>query len=49
MGIASAFSMAKMDVPLIAFLGTPIIALAVAVILGVILLAQAARCPSSTT
>ena len=43
MGIASAFSMAKMDVPLIAFLGTPIIALAVAVILGVILLAQAGK------
>ena len=35
--------MAKMDVPLIAFLGTPIIALAVAVILGVILLAQAGK------
>lgn len=43
MAIASAFSMAGLNVPFIAFLGTPIIALAVAVILGIILLAQAGK------
>lgn len=40
MGLASAFSMAKVSISAIIFLGTPIIALAVGVILGVILLVQ---------
>ena len=39
MGLASAFSMAKIAVPIISFLGKPIMALAVGVILGVIILA----------
>ncbi|OUO93085.1 GntP family permease [Cloacibacillus sp. An23] len=43
MGVASACAMAKIDIPFITFLGTPIIALAVAVVLGVILLVQAGK------
>lgn len=43
MGLASAFSMAKVSISAIIFLGTPIIALAVGVILGVILLVQSGR------
>ena len=43
MGLASAFSMAGKSVPFVAFLGTPIIALAVGVILGVCLLASAGK------
>ncbi|MEG1824172.1 MAG: hypothetical protein RR501_05305, partial [Cloacibacillus sp.] len=43
MGISSAFAMAKMDVPVLAFLGAPIIALAVGVGFGVILLVQAGK------
>ena len=43
MGLASAFSMAKMSISAIIFLGTPIIALAVGVILGVILLVQSGK------
>ncbi len=39
MGVASAFSMAKISVPVIDFLGKPVIALAVGVIISVILLA----------
>lgn len=39
MGIASAFSMAGMSIPFVKFLGTPIIALAVGVIFGIILMA----------
>ena len=39
MGISSAFSMAELNVSIITFLGTPVIALAVGVILSVILLA----------
>ena len=39
MGLASAFSMAGLAVPFVQFLGTPIIALAVGAVLGVILLA----------
>lgn len=39
MGVASALNMAKITVPIIVFLGTPVIALAVGVILSVILLA----------
>lgn len=39
MGLASAFSMGGLSVPFVTFLGTPIIAIAVGVILGVILLA----------
>lgn len=38
MGLASAFSMAGISVPVIAFLGTPVIALAVGVIFSVIVL-----------
>ena len=38
MGLASAFSMAGVSVPVIAFLGTPVIALAVGVIFSVIVL-----------
>jgi GntP family gluconate:H+ symporter len=41
MGISSAFSMAKVSVDIITFLGTPIMALAVGVVLGVILLVRA--------
>jgi GntP family gluconate:H+ symporter len=40
MGLASAFSMAGLAVPFVQFLGTPIMALAVGVVLGVILLAM---------
>ena len=40
MGLACAFSMAGLTVPVIVFLGKPIIALAVGVILGIILLAS---------
>ena len=40
MGVSSAFSMAGMSIPLIQFLGTPIMALAVGLIFGVILMAQ---------
>lgn len=43
MALASALGMAGMNVPLFTFLGKPIIALAVGVILGVILLAQAGK------
>lgn len=43
MGLASAFSMAKVSISAIIFLGTPIIALAVGVILGVILLVQSGK------
>ncbi|MBP3633069.1 MAG: GntP family permease [Oscillospiraceae bacterium] len=38
MALSSAFSMASLNVPVITFLGTPIIALAVGVIFGIILL-----------
>jgi GntP family gluconate:H+ symporter len=40
MGLASAFSMAGKSIPIIAFLGTPIIAIAVGVVFGIILLAN---------
>jgi len=43
MGLSSAFSMAGKAVPFVTFLGTPIIALAVGVILGVILLAKSGK------
>ena len=43
MGLASAYSMAKVSISAIIFLGTPIIALAVGVILGVILLVQSGK------
>ena len=43
MGLASAFSMAGKSVAIITFLGTPIMALFVGVILGVILLAKAGK------
>ena len=43
MGASSAFSMAGLSIPFITFLGTPIIALTVAVLLGVILLAQSGK------
>ncbi|MDO4549104.1 MAG: GntP family permease [Clostridia bacterium] len=43
MGLASAFSMAGNSVPIITFLGTPIIALAVGLIFGIILLAQSGK------
>ena len=39
MGLSSAFNMAKISVPVVAFLGTPIISLAVGVIISVVLLA----------
>ena len=39
MGLSSAFNMAKVSVPVISFLGTPIISLAVGVIISVVLLA----------
>ena len=45
MGISSAFSMAKISAPFITFLGTPIIALTVAVLLGVALLARSEKKP----
>ena len=43
MGLSSAMSMAGRAVPFIAFLGTPIIALAVGVVLGIILLANSGK------
>ncbi len=43
MGLASAFSMGGVSVPLIVFLGKPIIALTVGLILGVVLLAQSGK------
>lgn len=43
MGLASAFSMAGINVPIVTFLGKPIMALAVGVVFGVILLAQAGK------
>ena len=43
MGLASALKMAGQNVPIIAFLGTPIMALAVGVVFGVILLAQSKK------
>ncbi len=43
MGLASAFSMAGVNVPIVTFLGKPIMALAVGVVFGVILLAQAGK------
>ena len=43
MGLASAFSMAGINVPIITFLGKPIIALAVGLIPGVILLQRAGK------
>lgn len=43
MGLSCAFDMAKISVPAIKFLGTPIIALAVGVVLGVILLLWAKK------
>lgn len=43
MGLSSALSMAGKVVPFIAFLGTPIIALAVGVILGILLLVQSGK------
>ena len=43
MGVASAFSMAGSNPAIIVFLGKPIIALAVGLILGVILMAQSGK------
>ena len=43
MGLSCAFDMAKISVPVIKFLGTPIIALAVGVIIGVLLLIWAKK------
>ncbi len=43
MGLASALSMADASVPIFTFLGTPIMALAVGVILGIILLASSGK------
>lgn len=43
MALNSAFSMAKLDVPVVTFLGTPITALAVGVLLGVVVLASAGK------
>ncbi len=43
MGLSSAFTMAKVSVSLITFLGTPIIALAVGVVLGIIVLADSGK------
>lgn len=43
MGLASAFSMAKVSVPFIVFLGKPIMALAVGVVLGIVLLALSGK------
>lgn len=43
MGLSSAFAMAKIKIAILTFLGTPIIALAVGVIFGIILLAQCGK------
>ena len=43
MALGSGLAMAKINCPVIAFLGTPVIALAVGVILGVVLLASARK------
>ncbi len=43
MGLASALKMANVDVPFIAFLGTPIMALAVGVVFGVLLLMMSGK------
>ena len=43
MGLSSAFTMAKVSVPLITFLGTPIMALAAGVVLGVIVLSGSGK------
>jgi GntP family gluconate:H+ symporter len=43
MGLSSAFAMAKVSVSLITFLGTPIIALAVGVVLGIVVLADSGK------
>ena len=43
MGLGSAFKMAGLDVPFIAFLGTPIMALGTGLILGIILLAMSGK------
>ncbi len=43
MAISSAFAMASVSIPVIIFLGTPIIALAVGVVLGVILLSSSGK------
>jgi GntP family gluconate:H+ symporter len=43
MGLASAFKMAGVDFPFIAFLGTPIMALAVGVVFGVLLLMMSGK------
>lgn len=43
MGLSSALTMAKVSIPFFTFLGTPIMALAVGVILGVILMASAGK------
>lgn len=43
MGLGSAFKMAKLDVPFIAFLGTPIMALAAGLVLGIILLGMSGK------
>ena len=43
MGLSSAFTMAKVSVPFITFLGTPIMALAAGVVLGVIVLAGSGK------
>ena len=43
MGLSSAMSMAGANVPIITFLGTPIIALTVGVLVGIILLAQSGK------
>ena len=43
MALASIFSMAKLSVPIVSFLGTPIMALAVGVLLGIFLLWQSGK------
>ncbi|MHC1786933.1 MAG: GntP family permease [Christensenellales bacterium] len=43
MGLGSAFKMAKLDVPFIAFLGTPIMALAAGLIFGIVLLGMGGK------
>ena len=43
MGLSSAFTMAKVSVPFITFLGTPIMALAAGVVLGVIVLSGSGK------
>ena len=43
MGLASAFKMAGLDVPIIAFLGTPIMALAAGLVFGIIQLAGSGK------